>query len=333
MSLLSMPSKPFRPHWLVRGGHIQTILAAVQKGPDLPYKATPIEVQLRDGDRLVMHDDRPPNWREGSPSILLIHGLCGCHTSGYMVRLAARFNGLGVRTFRLDMRGCGAAANLSTSLTHAGRSNDILDVIIEIAKRTIAGPIYAMGVSMGGNQLLRGVGRVGAGEDPLPSDVSERLQRIAAVAPPVDLQKCSNIMQRRRMRFYNWYFIRQLLQRIPPQIRQSEAFQRLNLLPRPKTLRELDARITTPLGGFRDVDDYYSSASAAPYLHQIKTPTLILTSADDPMIPITSFQHTTLADSIELAVTSRGGHVGYISRGTEQWMDDRLVEWFCPQAR
>lgn len=322
------PSVSFQPHWLVRGGHRQTIWAALRPGPDVAYQATPIPLQTRDGDWLVLHDDRPRHWTPGGPTLLLLHGLCGCHAASYMVRLAGRMNAIGVRTFRLDMRGCGAAAERSHSLTHAGRSDDVIDALDEVARHTEAGPLFALGVSMGGNQLLRAVGRADAGVDPFRSVGIERLERIAAIAPPIDLTRCSQNMQRRSLRLYNWYFIRALLRRVPPGVHASEAFQQLSLRPAPRTLRELDRRITAPLGGFADVDDYYRQASSAPYLHALSRPTLILTSADDPIVPVDMFQQTPMSAVVETAITRRGGHAGFVGRGQEQWMDDRLVEWF-----
>lgn len=294
----------------------------------MAYQATPLPVQTRDGDWLVLHDDRPRRWQPGDPSLLLLHGLCGCHAASYMVRLAARMNAEGVRTFRLDMRGCGAAEQRSHGLTHAGRSDDVIDALDEVARHTESGPIAAVGVSMGGNQLLRAVGRVDAGVDPVRGPGIERLQRIAAIAPPIDLTRCSENMQRWPLRFYNWYFIRALLRRVPAGVHASEAFQQLSLRPVPRTLRELDQRITAPLGGFADVDDYYTQASSAPYLNALSRPTLIITSSDDPIVPVDMFHQTPMSAAVETSITRRGGHAGFVGRGQEQWMDDRLVEWF-----
>lgn len=300
----------------------------MRPAPDVAYQATPIPVQTRDGDWLVLHDDRPRTWQPGGPSLLLLHGLCGCHAASYMVRLAARMNAEGVRTFRLDMRGCGAAEQRSHGLTHAGRSDDVIDALDEVARRTESGPISALGVSLGGNQLLLAVGRVDAGVDRFHSPGIERLERIAAIAPPIDLTRCSDNMQRWPLRLYNWYFIRGLLRRVPPGVHASEAFQQLSLRPVPRTLRELDQRITAPLGGFADADDYYTQASSAPYLRALARPTLILTSADDPIVPVDVFQQTPMSAAVETAITRHGGHAGFIGRGQQEWIDDRLVEWF-----
>lgn len=135
-----------------------------------------------------------------------------------MVRLADQFTRLGIRVFRLEMRGCGFSAEHSRQLTHAGRSDDCLAALSYIAKITGDGEMAAVGVSLGGNQLLRAAGRIGAGLDTLPVWAA-RWKRLVAVSPPIDLLRCSDNLQRPLLRAYNRYFIGNLLRRLPDQIR------------------------------------------------------------------------------------------------------------------
>jgi predicted alpha/beta-fold hydrolase len=207
---------PFDPHPVFRGGHLQTLVSL--KSP-LVNRLCPAEqiVPLPDGDAIVLHEDRPASWRVGDRSMLLVHGLSGCHTAPYMLRLADRFISSGICVFRMDMRGCGAGSKLSSNVTHAGRSSDVLAALDAIAEQTQAGLMSAIAVSLGGNQLLRAVGRIGGGLDPTPAWF-ERLERIAVVAPPLDLKRCSDNMERWAMRPYNYYFIRSLLARAPARV-------------------------------------------------------------------------------------------------------------------
>ncbi len=318
----------FRQHLFIRGGHLQTI-ASIQpiRGVSLPTEQHVLA--LGDGDSVVLHDDRPQSWRPGEPSLMLLHGLCGCHGSPYMLRLAESFFRRGVRVFRLDMRGCGAGASLAKQLTHAGRSDDVIDALAEVARRTEAGKIGAIGVSLGGNQLLRAMGRLGAGVDPA-GDWMRRIDRVAAVSPPVDLERCSQNMERWTLRPYNFYFIRLLLSRVPQQVRQRSDYQRAINQPRPKTLRQLDDRFTAPLSGFRDATEYYEHSSAMKVTHHNKVRTLVIAAADDPMVPVESFTDGKVAwsDSTQLLVSPQGGHVGFIDRARKSWMDEVLLRWF-----
>ena len=202
-----------------------------------------------------------------------------------MVRLANRFTRLGHRVFRADMRGSGAGTALARQLNHAGRSDDLMLALGFAAKMTESGQLQAAGVSLGANQLLRGVGRIGAGLDETPTWFS-RLERIAAVAPPLDLLRCSVNMQRLSRRLYNYYFIRQLLHRIPSQVRERDDCQAILAGPRPKTLRELDDRMTAPLSGFVDAAEYYDFASAKHVVMHNPVETLLIAAEDDPIVPV-----------------------------------------------
>jgi hypothetical protein len=261
--------------------------------------------------------------------MLLIHGLSGCHAAPYMLRLAQRFVRGGLCVFRMDMRGCGAAHDLAHHLTHAGRSDDVIKALETVAALTQTGPISAIGVSLGASQLLRAAGRIGAGIDPRP-DWFGRLVRLAAVAPPLDLQRCSDNMERWVLRPYNYYFIRALLARAPARVREREDFQRTISAGRPRTLKELDDRITAPLSGFSDAADYYAQTSANLVTRDNPVRTLVLAASNDPIVPIGCFldDRDLWPDSTKLVIAKTGGHAGFIDRNNQSWMDHVMEAWF-----
>ena len=127
----------FQPCMFMRCGHRQTVLGTTLPGGRFPYRAQPHTFPLSDGDVLVVHDDVPASWKETDGVALLVHGLGGDHRSGYMVRVAAKLNRCGVRVFRMDQRGCGAAQWLSAQPAHAGRSDDIAEVLNWVEQQAI----------------------------------------------------------------------------------------------------------------------------------------------------------------------------------------------------
>lgn len=278
---------------------------------------------LRDGDVTFLHENQPPNWQPGGFSVLLIHGLSGCHRSGYMVRMANRFIREGFRCFRMDMRSCGYAADHSRHVTHAGRSDDVIDALQWIAQRTERGPIAAIGISMGGNQLLRGIGRL----DHQERRDLDRVCRVAAIAPPIDLLSCSRNMERPLLRPYNRYFIRQLLRKVPSTIASGDAFRRLKLDPQPRTIREFDERVTAPLGGFASAAQYYADAAALPHLRRLDIPTLIIAAEDDPIVPAEIIRAAETSPRLARLITRHGGHAAFVGPRGTNWLDDYLVEW------
>src|SRR5215218_3405199 len=109
----SLIVRDFKPHFALRSGHSQTLAVFLLYGKALPETAVQHRVLLPDGDILVLHDDCPAGWSAGQPTAILVHGVCGSHASPYMSRVARRLNARGIRTFRMDLRGCGAGAGLA----------------------------------------------------------------------------------------------------------------------------------------------------------------------------------------------------------------------------
>ncbi|WP_442507312.1 YheT family hydrolase [Novipirellula sp. SH528] len=327
--MISFQPPAFQQHRLLRGGHLQTLATVTPTGPiGLPTQKHTIT--LPDGDAVVLHETCPDHWPDDGLSLLLVHGLSGCHAAPYMIRLAKRFHNQGVRVFRIDMRGCGDAFGLAKQLTHAGRSDDLIAALDSIFELAPQGRLGVIAVSLGGNQILRAMGRIGAGLDPHPRWY-DKLERIAAICPPIDLARCSENMQRRILRPYNYYFIRQLMSRIPPGVRERADFAARDAATRPRTLRELDDQFTAPLSGFTDALEYYEQSSAAHHVESVLVPSLLLVAEDDPVVPVDCFDESKhrWSPAIKRIVSKHGGHVGFIDRNRNCWMDDVLANWFA----
>jgi predicted alpha/beta-fold hydrolase len=315
----------FIPHPMLPGGHMQTIAAAYIKGHSRPYRATQHQVDLADGDRLVLHDDIPEGWQQHSRVALLLHGVSGCHGSPYMVRVGGKLNDIGVRTFRMDMRGCGAGARLAQHPGHAGRSEDARDAALRIHELCPDSPLTIIGFSMGGNISLKLAGEVG--NQPFAT-----LDSVIAVSPPIDLVVCGENIDAGWNRIYSRSFSRRLVRFIHEQREQMPRLADLPLRPVPTSVVEFDDRFTAPLSGFRDVWDYYAQSSAMPRMDDIALPTLIVTAEDDPVIPVEMFHRADLSPSTTLLLTNQGGHGAHIARSKGDdpdrwWMDWRVVDW------
>src|SRR5437762_12931336 len=70
MDLLDFP-----PHPLFPSGHLQTLAGFLLFRGEFPETAERHLVLLDDGDRIVLHDDRPAYWQSGDRVALLLHGL------------------------------------------------------------------------------------------------------------------------------------------------------------------------------------------------------------------------------------------------------------------
>ena len=135
---------------------------------------------------------------------MLVHGLGGSHQSGYMQRLTSLLWRRGVRTWRLDLRGCGRGLLLAQRSYNAGCSADVRTVLETVARWYPEAPIALAGFSLGGNIVLKLAGECAGW--PLPA-----LKHVAAVAPPIDLERCSALISHPRNRFYELHFLRDLI--------------------------------------------------------------------------------------------------------------------------
>lgn len=335
---------PFLPPWWLRGAHRQTVAASYWFGKLPQYTANPRHVPLDDGDVVVVHDDCPADWQPGDPAALLMHGLNGSHQSPLLVRLAQKLTGRGLRVFRWDQRGCGAGRGLARFPYHAGRSDD-LALVLEHIIRWCRGPWVApsncgrvpefparpapflnlLGVSLSGNILLK---YLGENPDRIPPEVAQAI----AVNPPIDL---NGSVQALRGTLTSWY-ARHFVGRLIRDVQQRRDLRPDAPMPprwlRPRGLIEFDDWYTAPVSGFASAQEYYDRCSAAQFMTEIATPTTVITSSDDPMIPLTMFtsRMESWSPQIRLAVASGGGHVGYFARRgidpDEFWLDWRILE-------
>lgn len=316
----------FRPHPLIRGGHLQTILGCYLPWQRLPYQAVQHLVPLPDGDRLVLHDDRPTAWQAGDVAVLMIHGLGGCHLSGYMRRGAAKQTARGYRVFRMDLRGCGAGFAHARHPTHAGRSDDALAALRFVMDLCPRSPVHVVGFSMGANHVLKMAGELG-------ERVPAPLASLAAVCPPIDLLACSRNIQLGKNRLYDRSFVAGLLKQIQRRKRQVPGALMRPLDPPPKKLYDFDTHFTAPLAGYADAHEYYTRCSSAPLLRHIRVPTLIITAASDPIIPVGPFEAATYSPTTQLVITPCGGHLGFIGRAgldaDRRWLDWRILDWIA----
>ena len=90
--------------------------------------------------------------------------------------------------------------------------------------------------------------------------------------------------------------------------------------------REFDEIYTAPAAGFLDRSDYYARCTCWPYVQDIRTPAVILTSEDDPFAPAEDLGDARIPPSVHLHVEATGGHMGYVGRGVPnlRWLDYAL---------
>ena len=320
--MASLP--PFRPLPGLDNPHLQTVLANLPSWARIRIAPRRLLVDLADGDRLLLHDSRPQDWRDDGAIVLLLHGLGGCHDSGYMCRVANRFLEAGVRVCRMDLRGAGAGLPYASRLYNAACSDDVRAALGVLHQENPVSRLFVAGFSLGGNIALKLAGE--AASQPIPG-----LHAVAAVAPPIDLVRCAELIS--RLPFYDRYYVRRLIDQVAELARLFPHLPRV-AFPRTTTLREFDDLYTAPRSGYADALDYYRKASAFPLLPAINLPTFVLTASDDPFVAVEPFEEIPALAHLDVHIAPRGGHLGFLGpdgSGGIRWAERQVVDWMLRQ--
>ena len=330
----ALKSKPFRPHPLFTNGHAQTVAAFAwprRRSLQVAQQDEARTFEVEPGVRVLAHC-RWQTDRRAHPTLVVVHGLEGSSESKHVLGTAHKAFRAGFNALRLNLRTCGDTQHLTPTLYHSGMTGDLLVVIRELIAEDKLTDIFLGGYSLGGNMSLKLAGDEGAR---LPRE----LRAVFAVSPPVDLAACAEMIRWRSNWIYQSDFMRRLRRRIRIAHKLYPDRYDVSDLHAVRTIREFDARFTAPAGGFRDVDDYYTRASALPRSPDIRRPALIIHAQDDPFIPFASFRDPRLTTNpfVVLLTPPHGGHVGFVAadaNGQEDrfWAENRVVE-FCRRVK
>jgi len=290
------------------------------------------------GDRLVASVHRSYAARMGEPAdqtrtdagpvlVVLIHGLGGSAESEYIRATARGLLRCGFNVARVDLRGAGHSGNHSRGLYHAGRTDDIRDllrqlVVLPEAQSPQGEPRVAVaGFSLGGNAVLKLLGEPLQGL-PVVSGV--------AVSAPLDLAVGSEHLHHMMFGLYERFVMNGLREDVArPGPESGLSDDEREVISTAKTVVEFDDAITAPRNGWRDAAEYYAVNSSGQYLPRIRVPVLVVHSLDDPMIPAGPYRSVDWDDVeshgfVRRAFTAHGGHVGFHQRG-------RVYPWYVAQ--
>jgi uncharacterized protein len=303
----------FCPLLGLSSSHLQTILPICMGGGEPPLTKSWI-VDLQDGDRLCCEVSIPPDWKEGGKTVVLVHGLGGCHESPYMIRMARKFYETGKRVVRVNLRGCGTGKGMAKRPYNAGTSGDLLEVLQALKKDSSHSDLTVIGFSMGGNIVLKLAGELG--------DHAEKwVHAFIAICPPLDICHSLLLLDKTNNYLYRRYYLKSVA---------SQGMSWLNNL-EIESLLEFDQLVTAPLWGYKSAMEYYESCSSRHFLPEIKHRTHILFAMDDPFISMSILNDIAVPQQVNIWVTQYGGHMGFIGKTPTQyeskWMDYLLLNW------
>jgi predicted alpha/beta-fold hydrolase len=297
----------YRAPWWLPGGNLQTIWPALYSrrghGPQPIYRRERWDTP--DGDFVDVDWLVTPGAATAPPLLVLFHGLEGSSRSHYAEAFADYAREHGMAFAVPHFRGCSGELNRAPRAYHSGDYQEVGWILQQFRERH-AGAIVAVGVSLGGNALLRWAAEAG-------EQASALVRAVAAVCSPVDLAAGGRAIGRGFNRLvYTTMFMRSMRPKALAKLGQFPGLFDRDRMLAARDLREFDDIFTAPLHGFAGVDDYYARASAKPHLHRIRLPALLLSALNDPFVPAASLPgHADVGSHVLLWQPAGGGHVGF----------------------
>jgi predicted alpha/beta-fold hydrolase len=298
------------PRWLP-GGNLQTLWSATLSRRHLhePPRFIRERWDTPDGDFIDVDHLLLPPGSAPEQHLVLFHGLEGSSASQYAQAFASVAARRGWAYSVPHFRGCSGELNRAPRAYHSGDFEEI-GWILQRLRAPSPAPLIVVGISMGGNALLRWAQEAGR-------SASKTAVAVAAVSAPLDLAAAGAAIDRGfNQQVYARHFLRTMKPRALAKLQQYPGLFDGERVKRARTIYEFDDAFTAPLHGFKDTTDYWARASALPHLDRLRIPTLILNALNDPFVPAASLpKRADVGRHISLWQPAEGGHVGF-TRGT-----------------
>ena len=311
---MSAASSTYEAPWWLPGGHLQTIYAALAPAPRIAWRRERWETP--DGDFIDLDWAEPKENTGGTrPLIALFHGLEGSSSSPYARAIAAQALALGWRCVVPHFRGCSGELNRLPRAYHSGDSAEIGWILRRLEAR------HAVGISLGGNALLKLLGEQGAAME---------LEKAVAISAPLNLAAAGRALDAGLSReIYTRIFLRTLKKKTFEKLRRQNIAVDARRLGKARTFWEFDDTVTAPLHGFLGADDYWARSSSGPRLKDIRVPTLVLNARNDPFMPESALDAVKdsgkMPANVVLEFPRSGGHAGF--PGRDRWLARRVLEF------
>ncbi|MFT3859650.1 MAG: alpha/beta fold hydrolase [Aquabacterium sp.] len=310
------------PRWLAGhgpvGGNVQTIWPALYSRVHPEHGSLPVHYLRErwttpDGDfidvdfRRANRPGMPVDAQEARrPLLILFHGLEGSSQSHYARAFAHWAHAQGWDYVVPHWRGCSGELNLAPRTYHSGDHAEADWILGRLAAQH-PGPIVAVGISLGGNVLLRWTQEAGA-------RAGQVLRAVVAISAPLDLAAAGRALGRGFNRqVYTRMFLGSMMPKALAKLQQHPGLVDEAALRAARDLYEYDNAFTAPLHGFRNTEDYWARCSSKPGLKAMReVPALVLNARNDPFIPAASLPgRGDVGPAVTLWQPHEGGHVGF----------------------
>jgi len=314
----SILNDSFVAPWWAKNRHLQTVWGSLfRRLPALPEMKRK-RLELEDGDFI----DVDIYQQENVSTLFLLHGLEGSINSPYIRGMIDSAKQKGWQIIIMHFRSCSGEPNRLQQSYHSGVSHDLQSVVDLLAKESI-NIDYMIGYSLGGNVLLKWLGEA-AGNSSIKAAV--------AVSVPLMLDICATEINQGFSKIYEMVLLRTLRIKTKRKIEKfgSAFLSKIEDVKKLDSFWKFDQQVTAPVHGFKSAKDYYEKSSSRQFVKNIKIPTLIIQSLDDPfMSPEVLPEVAEMPSYVTLEKNSHGGHVGFVE-GKWPWRAEYYLEKRIP---
>jgi len=252
--------------------------------------------------------------------VLIVHGLSGNAMSPYCASAAQAAAQAGLSSLRLSLRGADYSGE---DILHGGITADLWAALAapEVARYK---SVLLLGYSVGGHIALRAA----------IEQADPRLRAVAAICPPLDLYQATRAFDHPARRPYRLHIFRGLDKAYAAAARRGRAHVLPAVVARARSCQERDSLTVVPRFGFHSAEDYYEQESVASRLHRLQTPSLVVLSRHDPLVPAATVIPAIAQASRALSTiwVAPGGHVYFpkhldLGQRGPRGLEPQVIQW------
>lgn len=315
---------PFQPGPFFRNRAVQTYLASAgirTLGKNIMNEtAREVVIDTTDGIRLLgYHSKQKKKQKKGL--VVLIHGWEGSFRSTYIQTTGRSLYSNGFDVFRLNLRDHGPSHHLNQGIFYAVLLDEVFDAVKRIADLADSGPMFLAGFSLGGNFALR-IARQ-CSTYPI-----KNLAHVMAISPVLDPGKATERIDAtpliRQYFLKKWRRSLKIKQNLFPDLYNFTDISSVS------SIGKMTDLLLERYSDYSSTKDYFNDyAVRKGALEHLSVPSTIITSKDDPIIPVEDFHDLRLNGTTNLIIWPYGGHNGFLEGlRMKGWYENLMVQLF-----
>ena len=319
-----MTEEKFNPALFLRSSRIQTYLAsskirAMGNNPMLAAAKETI-ITTKAGVRLLASYS-PAGENKSKGMVMLLHGWEGSINSAYILSAGRYLFENGYSVFRLNFRDHGNSHHLNEGLFYATLIDEVFQAVKTTSKIESDSHLFIAGFSLGGNFALR-IGSM-CSKEPV-----KNLRHILCISPVINPDKATDAIDRnamiRKYFLFKWRRSLSLKQKLFPDKYDFGDIISLN------SCRSITDRLIESYSSFKNTGEYFGSyAITNEIINGIEIPATIISSEDDPVIPVDGFYSLDIKAPVSLVIHRYGGHNGFIEDfAFNCWCEKKMLQLF-----